>query len=100
MNTLREGSMLTDEKIIDELKMIIQEATRRPFASLGADSSLEELNIDSLDRIKIIIEVEERFGIDINERAAGQITVIEDLIRRIRPGTTANRAPGVASLAQ
>ncbi len=40
------------------------------------DSSLENLGADSLDRVEIVMNIEEQFGIEISDDAADTITTV------------------------
>jgi len=68
------------------LKKIIADKFEKPIDIITLNSTLETLEIDSLDTFDIIFEAEEKFGINVpNEEVA--ITTVGDvvaLIDRIR----------------
>jgi acyl carrier protein len=48
--------------------------------SITLDSTFDELNIDSLDKINISFEVEEAFSIEIPDEALGTIKTVGDMV--------------------
>ncbi len=74
---------------------IIAKSKSVPADSITLDSTFEQLNIDSLDKINISFEVEEAFGIEIPDDALGTIRTVGDMVsgvhklRETRPPATA-----------
>jgi acyl carrier protein len=48
--------------------------------TITLDSSFDQLNIDSLDKINISFEVEEAFAIEIPDDALGSIKTVGDMV--------------------
>lgn len=65
--------MNIEEKII----LCIKETTKR---EVEADTNLESLGLDSLDKVEICYAVEEDFGIVIPDEAIEQWQTVQDLI--------------------
>ena len=62
---------------------IIAKAKNIPADTITLDTSFEELNIDSLDKINISFEVEEAFSIEIPDEALGTIKTVADMVRGV-----------------
>lgn len=48
------------------------------------DSTFDELNVDSLDKINISFEVEEAFAIEIPDDALGSIKTVGDMVEGVK----------------
>lgn len=71
---------------LEVLKKIITEKFGKPLEMVTLDSTLETLEIDSLDTFDIIFEAEEKFGINVpNDEVAistvGDVVVLIDRLR-------------------
>jgi len=55
--------------------------------TLTAESSLEELEIDSLDITNIAFEIEDRFGIELEEADLADLKTVADLVAIVRSRT-------------
>lgn len=51
--------------------------------SIRAESTFDELGIDSLDRINILFELESEFDLDIPDDEARSITSVQGIIERL-----------------
>jgi acyl carrier protein len=78
---------------------IIAKSKSIPPESITLDSTFEELNIDSLDKINISFEVEEAFSIEIPDDALGSLKTVGDVVNGVEmlrekkaAGVTANPA--------
>lgn len=70
--------------ILDELRKIISEKLNIDENSIGSDTSLtDDLHADSLDKVEIIMQVEENFGITIDDDAALNFRTIGDVVKYI-----------------
>jgi acyl carrier protein len=63
---------------------IIAKAKNIPADTITLDTSFEELNIDSLDKINISFEVEEAFDIAIPDDALGSLKTVGDVVRGVQ----------------
>ena len=59
--------------------------SRRAYApgQIRLDSTLEELSLDSLDRVSIAFDLEEKYDIEIPEDKLGQIKTVNDMVTGI-----------------
>ena len=62
---------------------IIAKAKNIPADNINPDTTFEELNIDSLDKINISFEVEEAFEIAIPDDALGSLKTVGDVVRGV-----------------
>jgi acyl carrier protein len=62
---------------------IIAKSKGIPADSITLDSTFEELNIDSLDKINISFEVEEAFAIEIPDEALGTLKTVRDMVEGV-----------------
>jgi acyl carrier protein len=67
------------EDIVRRVIRVIAETQRIPEEGITADSTFEELGIDSLDGINILFGVENEFGINVPDDAAKEIRSIRDM---------------------
>ena len=63
---------------------IIAKAKNIPTDTINLDTTFEELNIDSLDKINISFEVEEAFDIAIPDEALGSLKTVGDVVRGVQ----------------
>ena len=70
--------------ILDELRNINSEKLNIDENSSGSDTSLTAaLHADSLDKVEIIMQVEENFGVTIDDDAALNFRTIGDVVKYI-----------------
>ncbi len=68
------------ESIQDRVLRVIATTRRVPLETVRAESTFEELGIDSLDRINILFELEGEFDIEIDDEQAKQVTTLRQMI--------------------
>jgi acyl carrier protein len=73
---------------------IIAKAKNIPTDSITLDTTFEELNIDSLDKINISFEVEEAFDIAIPDNALGSLKSVGDVVRGVEQLVAAKETSG------
>ncbi|WP_036434026.1 phosphopantetheine-binding protein [Mycoplasmopsis columboralis] len=61
-------------------EIVLNELKKYTKKSFGENTLLAELNIDSLDLAEIIIEAEEKFGIEIADEELMKVKTINDII--------------------
>jgi acyl carrier protein len=54
-----------------------------PASSIGMDSSFDELQIDSLDKINLSFAVEEMFSIEIPDESLNSLKTVGDVVRGV-----------------
>ncbi len=74
---------MSNEELTDRVRGIIAATQHVPKEKITADSTFEELGIDSLDGINILFAVESEFNINIPDEAAQSIKSVRDVIEGI-----------------
>ena len=63
---------------------VLQESVGVDPARIAPDARLvEDLGIDSLDRIQLVFELESEFGIEIPDREIAQVQTVGDVVQRL-----------------
>jgi acyl carrier protein len=78
---------------------VIAQTQRLPLDSISADSTFEELKIDSLDGINIIFALENEFGVEIPDEGVLNMRSISEVVEGVRKLLTAKQQlvpPGAA----
>jgi acyl carrier protein len=90
---------MSNEELTERVRGIIAASQHLPQEKVTADSTFEELGIDSLDGINILFAVESEFNINIPDDAAQSIRSVRDVVDGIaklldqdQEGQTAVRA--------
>ena len=71
---------MSNEELTERVRKIIAAAQHLPQEKITADSTFEELGIDSLDGINILFAVESEFNINIPDDAAQNIRSVRDVV--------------------
>ena len=69
----------TQEKVVS----IVADVLKIEKNTIKPESSFENLGADSLDRLEIIMKIEEAFGVDISDEQEAKITSISEAIDAI-----------------
>ena len=70
--------------IFEKVKAVIAEQTGIDESEIKLESTFtEDLNIDSLDMVELVLELEEEYGIEIDEDDADKIKTIGDVVNYI-----------------
>jgi acyl carrier protein len=87
---------MANSELADRVVAVIAKNQKLPPESIGLDQSFAELKIDSLDGINILFAVEEEFGIEIPDDAAGKIHSVREMVDGIEK-LLAEKAAGQGS---
>ena len=71
---------MSHTELTERVRGIIATAQHLPQEKVTADSTFEELGIDSLDGINILFAVENEFNINIPDDAAQNIRSVRDVV--------------------
>jgi acyl carrier protein len=71
---------MSNAELIERVRGIIATAQHLPQDKVTAESTFEELGIDSLDGINILFAVENEFNINIPDDAAQNIRSVRDVV--------------------
>lgn len=71
------------QSIIQELATILAEKTNIKPEHLKPELHLEESGLDSFARIDLVLAIEERFGFELSDSEAANLSTVEDLVQII-----------------
>ncbi len=71
---------MSNEELTQSVRAIIASTQHIPVETITAESTFQELGIDSLDGINILFAVENEFNINIPDDAAQKIRSVRDMI--------------------
>ena len=74
---------MSHEELTERVRRIIAATQHLPNEKIAADSTFQELGIDSLDGINILFAVESEFNINIPDDAAQNIRSVSDVVNGI-----------------
>ena len=74
---------MSNEELTERVRGIIANSQHLPKEKVQAESTFEELGIDSLDGINILFAVESEFNINIPDDAAQSIRSVRDVVEGI-----------------
>ena len=74
---------MSREELTERVRGIIASSQRLPQEKVMAESTFQELGIDSLDGINILFAVESEFNINIPDDAAQNIRSVRDVVEGI-----------------
>jgi acyl carrier protein len=71
----------TDEKLLEAIQEIVAEQLNIEKSKIVPSANFtEDLGADSLDVVELVMAVEDKFDIEIDDNAAGQIATVQDVI--------------------
>ncbi len=72
-----------DTQLAEKITAIVASVTRREPEAIRPEATFDELGIDSLDRINILFELEEKFNISIPDEEARDIKTVQQMTERM-----------------
>ena len=72
------------EEIYKDVSSLIAEQLHKKIDDIKPDSTLESLGADSLDRVELIMKMEEHFHIEINDEEAEKLNTVDDAVKYIQ----------------
>lgn len=70
-------------EIAQQIIGLIARQLRREPSTIHETSTIKDLGADSLDMVEIIIQLEDHFGIQINDEKAEQMNSVQELINYV-----------------
>lgn len=68
--------------MLEKVKEILLEYTEVPASEITLTTDLAaDLDLNSLDIVNIVVAFEDKFGIEIPDRAIGDLTTVEDVVK-------------------
>ena len=81
------------QTIIQELATILAEKTKIKPEHLKPELQLEESGLDSFARIDLVLAIEERFGFELSDSEAANLSTVDDLVKVILEKREHSSAP-------
>ena len=75
--------MASIDEIWDQVRLMVADIADLPVEKIFRDSVLADLDIDSLRGLRIVAEVEKRYGIVIPDSEIGKIRSMQDIFALI-----------------
>ena len=85
------------DELTQTILRIVAETQRRDPATVTADSTFEELNIDSMDAVNIVFAVENEFDINVPDDEVRTILTVRDIINGVARLVSARDAARASS---
>mmetsp|Transcript_9608 Transcript_9608/g.28933 ORF Transcript_9608/g.28933 Transcript_9608/m.28933 type:complete len:127 (-) Transcript_9608:359-739(-) len=70
-------TMASPEETLSEVQTIIAEQLGRELTEVKPETKFVDLGADSLDTVEIMMALEEKFGLQLDEEGAEQITTVQ-----------------------
>lgn len=80
--------MTTLEKVVD----MVRGHLLTPPETIDAETNLYDVGLDSLDRIELVIEAEEAFGIDVRDAEIEGLETVGNVVRLVESRLVARHA--------
>lgn len=71
------------EELVEKIKQDIAQQLRIDKSSITDTSTLDTLGADSVDRVHIVMKLEEDFDIEINDDDADKFSTIHDIVNYV-----------------
>jgi acyl carrier protein len=76
---------MTDEQIVSELAVILNEVAGVDQSKVSADKSfLDDLEVDSLSMVEVVMAAEDKFGVKIPDEEVKNLRTIGDAVSFIK----------------
>ncbi len=69
--------------VSQQVRTIIAEQLSIPVDSLNDETTLDSLGADSLDRVEIVMNLEDHFTIEIDDEMAEKLITVSDVVKYI-----------------
>lgn len=80
------------DPVVEKVISIVAAVKKLPPERVTVDSTLEELGLDSLDRVNLLFEVEGAFDISISDEQARSIKSVREVVDGVRALTAKSQA--------
>lgn len=76
---------MTDEQIVSDLAVILNEVAGVDQAKVSADKSfLDDLEVDSLSMVEVVMAAEDKFGVKIPDEEVKNLRTVGDAVTFIK----------------
>ena len=80
------------DPVVEKVISIVAAVKKLPPERVTVDSTLEELGLDSLDRVNLLFEVEGAFDISISDEQARSLKSVREVVDGVRALTAKSQA--------
>lgn len=70
--------------IHDKVLSIVAEQLAKPKSEIDENALFDSLGMDSLDRVEVVMKLEEAFGIEMNDERVDAICTVHELIAYVQ----------------
>lgn len=71
------------QEIVERVQHVIARQLKKNKADIVLSATLDSLGVDSLDRVELVMECEEQFGIEIDDTAAESLQTVQQVVEYI-----------------
>ena len=71
------------DTIAEKVRTLLASAKQKPVDSIQLDTPLDELQVDSLDKVSLAFDIEEAYSISIPESALATVRTVRDIVTGI-----------------
>ena len=71
------------DAIAVQVKSLLASAKQKPVDDIQLDTPLDELQVDSLDKVSLAFDIEEAYSISIPESALAAVRTVRDIVTGI-----------------
>ncbi len=70
--------------IAEQVTALLAAAKQRPVDDIHLDAPLEDLQVDSLDKVSLAFDIEEAYNISIPESALSTVRTVRDIVTGVQ----------------
>ena len=74
---------MSQGEIYDKILSIISKQLNTPIDTINRDASLDRLGADSLDKVEIVMKLEDEFDIEVSDKDAEKLNTIDDIFQLV-----------------
>lgn len=89
--TTEEAAWLDQPDARRALKLVRNAARTAPEVIRPSDNLDLDLGLDSMQRVELLVELEQEFGADVDESRLSEIYTVRDLVELVREGATSGK---------
>ena len=74
---------MTKVDIFEKVARIVADQAKISLENVVPETNCTDIGLDSLDKVEILMEVEEEFDVEISDQEAQKLETVEDLVNLI-----------------
>lgn len=72
--------MVDKQELFEKVRDIIVEILQVDKQDITLESSFKALDVDSLDKLEIVMKIEEQFGVEIDDEKAAKLATVNEAV--------------------